>query len=419
MALQIYRRPADVCFIADGIEYAIRNTSIPGDHEAKTLKFRLWIQSSLQDYTTKDIEILSVVSIGEEQGEDNYIVDLTDIIMSYATALTAYIDNHQVVRDGTLMGYAKVQLLSIGDTAMTDTAHVCLPGSSGGLKLTGVMSANTHPFLLARGNEDGALHFYRSELEAMEDIYCYITNFYGEYHIETDNAVEGDQDLDGKYIFIDGVHNIFGIWLIDDVYSQYGIYRDANALFVHYHYYDEHENEKAIIHAIAIMDDPDTDDCCMLKWTNSMGAPEALLLTGEMRDISEIDNPDLYITQQTPKETRRSFLRRSVTTKYSLQTGYLTPARVRAMKDMLTSDSVYMKMDGEWIQVLVTADTAHAVHQREPENFELTIEVLTQTRYHKPNRTVRPLPATRAGLLQDNSGNIILDNNSNTIQENG
>lgn len=111
--------------------------------------------------------------------------------------------------------------------------------------------------------------------------------------------------------------------------------------------------------------------------------------------------------------------RSTVTTKYSLQTGYLTPARIIALKDMITSEEVEMQIDGQWVPVSVTADTKHAVHQREPETFELTIEVLEQTRYHKPNRTVRPLPATRAGLLQDNSGNIILDNNSNTIQENG
>jgi hypothetical protein len=111
--------------------------------------------------------------------------------------------------------------------------------------------------------------------------------------------------------------------------------------------------------------------------------------------------------------------RGTVTTKYSLHTGYLTPARIIALKDMLTSDEIEMQIDGQWVPVSVTADTSHAVHQREPESFELTIEVLEQTRYHKPNRTVRPLPDSLTDLLQDNSGNIILDNNSNSIQENG
>ena len=101
------------------------------------------------------------------------------------------------------------------------------------------------------------------------------------------------------------------------------------------------------------------------------------------------------------------------------KTVYCSRNYYKALKDMITSEEVEMQIDGQWVPVSVTADTKHAVHQREPETFELTIEVLEQTRYHKPNRTVRPLPATRAGLLQDNSGNIILDNNSNTIQENG
>ena len=297
---------------------------------------------------------------------------------------------------------------------MTDTEHICLPGASGGLKLSGELPANTHPFLLARGNEEGALHLYRSELYEMEYLYAYVSNTYDSYYIETDNADQDSQDISDKIIGISGCNNLFAIWLTNNAGSQYGIWRDSNALYLYYCY-----NNELRINTIAIKDDPDTDDTCMLKWTNSMGAPEVLLLTGEMRDISEIESPDLYITRQTPKETRRSYLRRAVTTKYNMQTGYLTPARICALKDLLTSDSVYMKQDDQWIQVLVSADAAHAVHQREPESFELTIEVMTQTRYHKPNRTVNPLPDSRESLLQDNEGNIILDNNSNTIQENG
>lgn len=61
--------------------------------------------------------------------------------------------------------------------------------------------------------------------------------------------------------------------------------------------------------------------------------------------------------------------RGTVTTKYSLHTGYLTPARIIALKDMLTSDEIEMQIDGQWVPVSVTADTSHAVHQREPESL--------------------------------------------------
>lgn len=96
------------------------------------------------------------------------------------------------------------------------------------------------------------------------------------------------------------------------------------------------------MNTIAIMDDPDTDEVCLIRWTNSMGSPEALLLTGELQDISEAEKPELYISNQTVRNTERKMQRSTVTTKYSLHTGYLTPARIIALKDMITSEEVEM-----------------------------------------------------------------------------
>ena len=174
-------------------------------------------------------------------------------------------------------------------------------------------------------------------------------------------------------------------------------------------------NAHPLSFTIAINNDPEVDEKHVILWTNSMGAPEALLLTGELQDVSEVSDPELYVSSQSLQTTVRKQKRRTVTTKYTLHTGYLTPARVIALFDMLSSEEVEMKIDGEWVPVSVTTDAKHAVHQREPEDFELTIEVLEQTRYHKPNRTVQPIPAGRSSLLMDNSSNIITDNNSETI----
>ena len=410
MSVILRKKPASVCFTADGVSYLVIDTD-PTSNAPRNFKFKLGVESdSAPDNEYITTELVCYPEKGD-QGENRFNIDLTDIIQAYTSRY--HIFNYS---DAEIFGYATVQLTHIdGTSSNLDSAeHICLPGTAGGLTLTGVMPSNKHPFLLARGEEEGSLHFYRSELQAMETIFAYVTNEYHDFHIDTDSAQATQQDYDEKMQYVSGCFNLFGIWLGGSAQSQFYIYLDANILMLYYHWYEEF-----LINSISIQDDPDTDESYMIRWTNSMGAREALLLTGELQDISEVEDQDPYITSQTVNNTRRSYKRRTVTTKYSLQTGYLTPARIIALKDMLTSDSVDIRINGEWIPVLITTDAKHTVKQREPETFELTIEVLQQTRFQKPNRTVHPLPSTRAGLLQDNSGNLILDNNSNTIQENG
>ena len=400
MTINIDHKPVDFSFAADGVAYQITISPDTGEELQHKQIFTFRIEPG-----SGEAENIAIVSFPTQntQGQDVYNIDLSDII----SALTS---TYQTSGRRIISGYVSVRLWEVGDVSVSDPWATILPGTAGGVKLTGELPANIHPFLLARGNEEGSLHFYRSELAAMEYIYAIIPDAYTGLKIGTDDATVDIQ----SQVLVDvyAGSKLFGIYLNA---TSYSIAESANALFVGFHNFTEDIRSSML----SIMEDPDTDDTHMLKWINSMGATEVLLLTGEMRDISEIDNPDLYITMQTPRETQRSYLRRSVTTKYSLQTGYLTPARICALKDLLTSDSVYIKQDDQWIQVLVSADTAHAVHQRDPENFELTIEVMAQTRYYKPNRTVNPLPSSQERLLQDNSGNLILDNNSNTIQENG
>ena len=410
MSVILSKKPASVCFSADGVSYLVIDTD-PTSNAPRSFKFKLGVESDSEpdnEYITVDLVCYPEKG---DQDENRFSIDLTDIIEAYTGRYHVF-----DYRYAEIYGYVTVQLTHIDGTAsaLDSTDHLCLPGTSGGLTLTGAMPSNKHPFLLARGEEEGSLHFYRSELQAMEEIFAFITNEYEDFHIDTDNEQADQQDYDSKILAISGRFNLIGIWLDGDAVSRFQIYSDANILMLYYHY-----NEEFLINSISIRDDPSTDESYLIRWTNSMGAREALLLTGELQDISEVEDQAPYITSQTVNSTNRSYKRRTVTTKYSLQTGYLTPARIIALMDMLTSDSVYIKIDGEWVPVLITTDTKHAVKQREPETFELTIEVLQQTRFQKPNRTVHPLPNNRAGLLQDNSGNLILDNNSNTIQENG
>lgn len=403
-------KPNNPCFVADGVEYILVTTGADALHKPRVITFQLYVLDKGQtSYETKTVDIVSYPNLVANGAWDQHTIDLSDILKP-----NTY--RYKIAANGSIFGAAIIKLTKIDGTDVDlDSNHFCLPGTSSGLKTTisDVLPDTEHPFLVARGNEQGSLHFYRSELKEMEYIYAIISTAYADYAIETDNRDRDDQDLSDKIVANPTLCNLIGIWLHDSDHSQYAIYRDANALFLLMENYGWHRR------GISIDDDPITDETHLIRWTNSMGALEVLLLTGEMQDISEVGEPELYISSQSLRSTIRKQKRRSVTTKYTLQTGYLTPARIIALFDMLSSDEVELKIDDEWIPVSVTADPKHAVHQREPENFELTIEVLEQTRYHKPNRTVYPIPGERSALLQDNTGNIILDNNSNTIEENG
>ena len=411
MAQVLSKKPNSPCFVADGVKYEILLTGNDATHQPHVLAFDLYVLNADQTtYETISVDLVCYPAIIAHGAWDSLEIDLSDIIKpnTYRYRKSAM---------GNIYGLAAVKLTKIdGSSVSLDTNYNwCLPGTSSGLKTTvnDVLPDTEHPFLVARGNEQGSLHFYRSELKEMEYIYAIISTAYAEYAIETDNRDQDDQDLSDKIVANPTLYNLIGIWLRDDNHSQYAICQDANALFLLMENYGWHRR------GISIDDDPITDEIHLIRWTNSMGALEVLLLTGEMQDVSEVGEPELYISSQSLRSTIRKQKRRSVTTKYTLQTGYLTPARIIALFDMISSDEVELKIDDEWIPVSVTADAKHAVRQREPENFELTIEVLEQTRYHKPNRTVYPIPGERSALLQDNSGNIILDNNSNTIEENG
>ena len=405
MAISISHKPSTPCFVADGVEYGILFTGADADHKQRVFTFDLYILNEEQTtYETITVNLLSYPLIIANNTWDSHKIDLTDVILPNT-------HRYKISPSSSIFGLAAVKLTKIdGDSINLDTNYNwCLPGTSTGIKTSSadILPDTEHPFLVARGNEMGMLHFYRTELEMMKHIYAIISSAYINYAIETDNRDKDSLDLDDKLLSNQTLYNLVGISLCES--KQYAIYRDANALYL----LMEHDGWAR--KAIAIENDPITDETHLIRWTNSMGAPEVLLLTGELQDISEVTEPELYIASQDLRSTIRKQKRNTITTKYTLHTGYLTPARIIALRDMLSSEEVELKIDDEWILVSVTADVKHAVHQREPEDFELTIEVLEQTRYPKPNRTVYPIPGDRSNLLLDNSNNVITDNNSDTI----
>lgn len=424
--INIYHSPKQFQFLEDGVKYTLREVVQLGQGGAMPLVIQFSIGyhtrgvRGILKYNENRIGILCYPkskSVNHSHLKHwLWDVELDSILNAYVQRLfaTTYI-----------YGYVKLQLISakrVDETAeeieLEDAVHYCLYGTSGRIDMDNELSKDIHPFLLSRGSETGALHFFRSELKAMEHIYAIIPpDWYDYVYFDTDEKEYPDQAFDDRLIFIEGRGELVAIhYSKDDSETQYDV-TGANSIFLHLRVDGEPTQDR--IYAIAVEDDPDTDETHLIRWTNSMGAPETLLLTGEMKDISEIEKPELYIHEQTDVRVTRKQIRGISKTKYSLHTGYLTSSRISALRDMLLSEEVEMLIEDQWVPVSVASDVANAIHQSTPEDYELTIEILEQTRYRQPNRTINPLPASRNMLLQDNSGNIILDNNSNTIQENG
>ncbi|MBQ4395871.1 MAG: hypothetical protein II825_11350 [Paludibacteraceae bacterium] len=405
MSKSIYIRPNSYCFITDGVRYGIIESSPEESVSSMILSFSI-------GYTTEDSEqahqsiTIAVCPIRTSEG-DTAEVDVADIVATFTKRLWV---------DEAIYGHATIQLTEIDGVEVSDLAHICFFGTAGGLNMAAELPATHHPFLTARGNDNGALHFYRSELLAMEYIYVLYPFVYDSMAITTDNGNATNHDYAGLIYSGNSFEHLLAIHYYEgDATHPYDI-TTANSIYIHLTPGDEaNPKPESRMYAIAVQNDPDTDELHILRWTNSMGAPDALLFTGELQDISEIDTSELYITESNLKSVSRKKMRGMITSKYMLHTGYLTPARTLALLDMIISDEVEMLNNGEWIPVNVTADMKRAVHQREPKSFELTIEVLEQTKYFKPNREIIPIQENSSQLLQDNRGNVIVDNNSDTI----
>ena len=409
MAKSLNNVPAEILFAADGVRYSISERAGSGASNAPiTLTFEIsyfWGANTIASSTT--VTVIAYAEVVRRSAIVIYYwnVDLTNIIAAYTQRLCKYGQN--------IKGYATVQLTGIdGSDIDDDDEHICLFGTSGGIDLSDdeELPANQHPFLLARSSDGGTLHFYRSELKAMDLIYALKPGIYDSIYFDTDNYKAPQRELDQDSYVISGRDELLGIHYYEgDSYNQYDV-TAADVIFVHF----VKDNDEVRLYSIAVQDDPEADETHLIRWTNCMGAPEALLCTGEMRDISEAGQPELYIQEQEYSRTNRKQQHSMATAKYSLMTGHLTPGRISALSDMLTSEEVEMLIDGEWVPVSVTADASHAVHQREPENFELTIEVLEQTRYRKPNRAVEPID-NPDDVLRDKNNKVITDKNSNIL----
>lgn len=390
MAVTITQQPPSLCFIEDGIKYILSRTP----KEGTPLRVSFYITYYTNGYNTKT-DTVDLLYIPEDDPNDLtkevFNIDLTDIMSGYSAPLRLY---------GTsIVGYAEISIYQIDGVSQTIQYKSCLFGTTGGIDINANIPETIHPFFTARGNEQGSLHFYRSELGAMGAIFAVVPATYDDFLFETDGASSiSCRNLNNRVI----AAPLPG-YLLNTINSIY--------------FYLISNQTRLRNYAIAIEDDPETDEAYLIRWINSMGVQDAILLTGEMQDVSEVEDPAIYNVEQGAIKTTRALVRkRMLTTKYKLHTGYLSPARILALLDMLSSAEVEIRVDNNgWIPVSVTAKPKRAIYQREPETFELEIEVLEQTRYRKPNRTIVPLPALRTGLLQDNSGNTILDNNSNTI----
>ncbi len=399
--MNVEKIPAPICLTGNPVVYRLS-----GNADSVTL--RITINDSVQVF----LILQPAYPIGDNgvintAGTPYFEADISDILLNYARPLS--IEFHRTYEPPFVRYYAfsggvdfKVSYRASTESAFTDIiikeSADCfgLPGGfphellAEGADIFETIYSNpdTSPFLLARGFTNGALRFYRSELDA------------------TTLVMVAQQGVDVEFtprsqISFASHEYLTGIVLSD--YSDYLLIRKYNAGSTSEYYYN-----------IMVEPNPESDEQHLLRFVNSFGCHEALLCTGELQDISETADPSFYNKVQNYATVRR-YQRRLQTRKYTLHTGHLTPARYQVLLDLLCSDDVALLQDGQYVPCTVSAGISLGATPRETQSVELTIEILSQSKYNMFLQSGSSA-LERLSYLQAESGLLITDDNSNRIE---
>ncbi|MDL2262461.1 hypothetical protein LJC11_03045 [Bacteroidales bacterium OttesenSCG-928-I21] len=179
-------------------------------------------------------------------------------------------------------------------------------------------------------------------------------------------------------------------WKADDIHIMIGGYSR-----IHFRISD-HEGEEKYV----------------LKFRNSFGVFERLLVTSVAYSSSEFDNESAnYNEYDSDLSDYRKSRRRVSSNKFiEVETGYKSTDNLFFIDDLLASDEIYFIDKGKVTQkCLVTAEgNKKRLIQREPEKLSLKIELVDSDSNFSPD-----MGDSRRRYLADNFGIPIVNNNKN------
>lgn len=395
--MTVLQTPNKVVFVGNPVIYRLSDTA------ATTVVIRITVNGTLHiPLVLKPFYPLDADGVIDTSADPYFETDISDILYTYAQPLVIRKPQHFYEIDGGVT--FRVAYRDNDSWTDIDTSdHLGILGGlpqelvAAGEDFSTAIQNNTQasPFLIARLFTEGALHFYRSEMRAVD---IFLTKPEG-YQIRITH------EFGTNVIIRDTVHNIVGIRTGKESVSS----QSRLTLLIYDTGY-----ANSYYYTIVIDDDPDTDEKHLLRFINSYGCYETLLCTGELRESDETDDPDFY-NLHIGNASIRAHQRRLRIRKYTLHTGHLTTARRAVLADLLCSEEVSILLNNEWLPCAVTAETDFAVTQREPESTELTLELLPQSKYNRSQQDLSDIRTTRI-LLTDSSAEPIYDVGAEPIE---
>lgn len=129
--------------------------------------------------------------------------------------------------------------------------------------------------------------------------------------------------------------------------------------------------------SIHFLDDPESDEKVVLRFLNSFGFYESILLLGKQTEsYTEEKGNTADIYDEVIGDYKTKTTDKKLTSQLKVNTGHLNTWRQRLTLDLLLSEEVYLKDGNNYIPVTVSAGDIDFEHIKEsPESVDITIEL--------------------------------------------
>jgi|GEM_PF-2070606 len=313
-------------------------------------------------------------------------IQLDDLLRAYVQPWVFLSDHINEFGECTLYGGGAIFLKSIDGVVQTINKAYFFPGGMHhALEFSQAAMQGTVLPMLAHGYEPGYfsrdipyLRFYRAELSAMGDKLLMMRASNMDFYEARDSAANVLP------------HAEFRCFTAIDTASISTENRTSILLdFVHN---DEQYSDAAFRSiGLIVMPDPDMEEQYLVRWRNSFGLTEALLLQGTLTQQQPAPESRLYNTSESGTSRMRQ-QRGRVQQQWQLETTITDTARRTALMDMLLADKQELQLDGQWYEVQISCDIDTRYLQRTPETLTLNLTLLTPSYFPFPSRPAPVFP---------------------------
>ena len=318
----------------------------------------------------------SVTLLAFSDSGGNAQIDIADILQPYVKSLNPAITGFDII---------SFELTAINGNSYQDHTCYAIPATIGklnaaaGKSLPAVFMSGQNPgcpFFTLRAALTNSVQFYHSELTDLF-LYCrtgFSVTFEGWWLNSHGQLVAYQADVFTN-VFVRHSASEVGCLSIPDADLSSTLKSIIRVTLA------DSSNHSGVYYVV-IDPDPVADETHLVRFRNSYGAREQILLTGELKEKNSIDGDTTYLKTENHINLRKR-QRQTLTDQFTLQTRILNVKRAELLRDMLCSDQVQILIDGVFYDCRVTSDLELDHTPRTPQNTELTFTILNGCNRHR------------------------------------